>query len=195
MWCNRISTLCLAGVLALGLTPSVFAERSSEAAAAVQEDAAAPAAVQDPEQDAAARRCKIRVSSAQSSSRRKFSATEILDLDFTVKLARVTGEHLLRVDLSTPKGHPYQSLTVPFSTEASAAGALRSVAGFPRPLEVRATETTMYEGQAVPSVVVQLPVAGTPIVHSALYGKWTATAYLDDETEACGRSRRFRIRP
>ncbi len=194
MWHHRISTTPTIGLLAFGL--ALFAAGGTMAQEAAVEQ---PTAVQDPDQQAAARtakRCKIKISSAQSNGGRTFSATQILDLDLRVKLNRsVTGEHLLRLDLKTPKGHHYQTLTVAFSTEAASAGARRSVAGFPHPLEVRVTETAMHEGRPVFSVLAQLPVAGTPIVHSALYGRWTATAYLDDETEACGRPRRFFLEP
>ena len=124
----------------------------------------------------------------------------MLDLDLRVRLAStVSGEHLLRVEVNTPKGHLYQTLTVPFTTDRSPTKALRAVDGFPRPLAVQQTETVPEEGKAQgdkasQSVVARLPVAGTSIVHSSLYGKWTAEAYLDDETESCGRSRVFFIR-
>ncbi len=124
--------------------------------------------------------------------RRTFSATEILDLDFAIRL-RAEGDHLLRLELPTPTGHLYQTLTVPFSTATARAGARRAVAGFPRPLEVRPAEAAA--GGAWSSVDLQLPVAGTPIVHSSLYGRWTATAYLYDDVERCGRPRRFFIQP
>ena len=39
------------------------------------------------------------------------------------------------------------------------------------------------------------PVAGTSIVSSSLYGRWTARAYLGDEIEPCGRPRAFAINP
>lgn len=183
------------GLLALAVP--ALAERPSEANE-VEGDLVHSAQVEVQAQDKAAervnRRCRVRARSAQSSSRRTFSATQILDLDFRVKLLGVSGDHVLRVDLKTPKGHHYQTLTVPFSADASSAEAHRLLEGFPRPLEVQVTKMGRVEGRAVPRVDARLPVAGTPIVHSALYGRWTATAYLDDEIKACGR-RRFIVTP
>lgn len=161
--------------------------------------------VQAPTPGKAGARCQISVSSEQSGNRRTFSATEVLDLDLRVRLAStVHGEHLLRVEVDTPKGHLYQALTVPFTTDRAPAKAsgdrpqLRTVEGFPRPLPVQRTEPVLEEGKAQgdkasQSVVARLPVAGTSIVHSSLYGKWTAEAYLDGEVESCGSSRVFFI--
>ncbi len=202
---QRSALRIVAGLLIVGLASSTAAEGASEPVtegpvtegSAVQDVAAPKATVQAVNQDADARvkRCRVKVRSAQSTSRKTFSATQILDLDFRVKLRPETsGEHILRVDLRTPKGHHYQTLTVPFSTDASLAGTTRRVEGFPRPLEVQTADTAAVDGVRVPRVDVQLPVAGTAIVHSALYGRWTAIAYLDDETASCGR-RRFTITP
>ncbi len=122
----------------------------------------------------------------------RFQATRILDLDLEVRFAAgFAGDHVLHVKLVTPKGHHYQTLSVPVAT-AARAGALRRVEGFPRPLVVRVARPA--RGRSGETVVAQqLPVAGTSIVASALYGTWTAIAYLDDATEACGPSASFVI--
>ena len=39
-----------------------------------------------------------------------------------------------------------------------------------------------------------LPVAGTSITLSSLYGRWTVQAYLDGQPEPCGPATRFTIR-
>ena len=136
-------------------------------------------------------RCRIRVGQRP---RRVFSATEVLDLDLSVKI-RTEGEHVLRLELQTPSGHHYQTLTLPFSTDIARSGAKRAIVDFPRPLEIQSAEVSTSEGVAWSSVVARLPVAGTPIVHSSLYGRWTVRAYLDDNLESCGRTRRFVIQP
>ena len=41
----------------------------------------------------------------------------------------------------------------------------------------------------------RLPVAGTSIMTSGLYGRWKVVPHLDDGREACGRARSFVIRP
>ena len=141
-------------------------------------------------------RCRIQVSSAQSGARRSFSATEILDLDFRVLLGpEEAGDHLLQVKLHTPRGHVYQTLTIPFTTVASRAGGSRDVDGYPRPLRIQATQEVTADGASWQAVVTRLPVAGTSIVHSSLYGRWTAEAFIDDSSESCGRPRAFLLEP
>ena len=141
-------------------------------------------------------RCRIRLSSAQSGGRRSFSATEIIDLDFRVLLPpALAGEHLVHLDFHTPRGHLYQRLTVPVTADPARAGSLRPVDGYARPLAVRATEPVTVGGLPWGSVVAQLPVAGTAIVHGSLYGRWTATAFIDERDDSCGRPRAFFIEP
>ncbi len=131
--------------------------------------------------------------SAWDGTTASFQATRILDLDFEVRFADFSGDHVLHLKLQTPGGHHYQTLTAPVSA-AAGDGALRRVEGFPRPLQVRVTRP-VRGGSGDTSVVQQLPVAGTSIVASALYGTWTATAYLDDATAACGPAVNFVITP
>ncbi len=132
--------------------------------------------------------------SAWGSGDARFQATRILDLDLEVRFAAgFTGDHVLHVKFTTPKGHHYQTLTAPVAT-AVRAGAMRKVEGFPRPLAIRVARPARGRSGET-AVVQQLPVAGTSIVASALYGTWTATAYLDDATEACGPSASFIITP
>ncbi len=119
-----------------------------------------------------------------------FSATRILDLAFEVRLAPPEGDHLLRLRVRTPRGHLFQELTQPFSTEASRRSRQRAVDGFPRPLAVAAAAPAEGGGQAV---TVSWPVAGTPVVHSSLYGTWTVEPYLDASTEPCGPPAAFRL--
>ncbi|MCP3963315.1 MAG: S8 family serine peptidase [bacterium] len=120
------------------------------------------------------------------------SATDVLDLVFEIPLAQpAAGEHLLRLRLLTPHGHLYQELTQPFSSDPSRRGESRAVEGFPRPLRVAIAETAAAGEQ---TVAVSWPVAGTPVVHSSLYGAWTVEAYLDDQTSPCGPSADFQIR-
>ena len=101
---------------------------------------------------------------------------------------------MLRIELQTPSGHHYQTLTLPFSTDIARSGGKRAIVDFPRPLEIQSAEVSTSEGVAWSSVVAQLPVAGTPIVHSSLYGRWTVRTYLGDDLESCGRTR-FVIQP
>ncbi len=132
--------------------------------------------------------------SAWGSDEARFQATRILDLDLEVHFAAgFTGDHVLHVKLLTPRGHHYQTLSVPIATVARGAGE-RRVEGYPRPLAVRVTRP-VRGGSSETAVALRLPVAGTSIVASALYGTWTASAYLDNATEACGPSASFVLTP
>lgn len=184
MWHNPLRFL-LASVLLASLAA---AARAQTGAAAGDQPVAAPAK--------AKRLCDVEISSPESRGRGTFSATEILDLDLRVVLRKqLSGDHLLRVDVLTPNGHLYQTLTVPFTSEETPAKALRAVEGFPRPLAVQPAEKVVRGGKAARSVTARLPVGGTPIVHAGLYGKWSVRAFLDDDAEACGPTRGFRIGP
>jgi hypothetical protein len=100
--------------------------------------------------------------------RTRFSATRILELRFETRLSGPPKrEHTLRLRLNTPSGFLYQVLAVPV-------GAGRN-------------------GQR--RVEARLPVAGTSIMASGLYGRWTVVPQLDDSSEPCGPGRHFVIRP
>ncbi len=126
----------------------------------------------------------------------RFRATRILDLDIEVRFgADFSGDHVLHVKLLTPKGHHYQTLTAPVATGAARAGTQRRVEGYPRPLAVLFAQPAAGASTGETAVTQKLPVAGTAIVSNALYGEWTATASLDDETASCGATAGFFITP
>jgi hypothetical protein len=149
----------------------------------------------------------VAVSSAEAPRRRggTFSATQILDLQFGAVLkSRLQGEHLLSLKVYTPNGHLYQQLDVPFRggarrAEPAAAGGeaagprMRRVDGYPQPLveqelaPVRTASGRRYQ------VSARLPVAGTSIMTSSLYGKWKVVPHLDGNLKPCGPATRFSI--
>jgi hypothetical protein len=99
--------------------------------------------------------------------RYRFSATQILALDFETRLSeRRAHEHTVWLRLYTPSGFLYQVLAVPVAANRGH-----------RRVEAR------------------LPVAGTSIMASGLYGRWTVVPQLDDSSEPCGPRRHFVIRP
>ncbi len=105
-----------------------------------------------------------------------FSASSILDLKLETTLA-AKGEHQLEFKVYTPKGHLYQSLTAPMSASAPKDGR-------------REREGNKQIASAT------LPVAGTTIVTSSLYGEWKVEAFVDGEREtACAKPRSFVIEP
>jgi hypothetical protein len=144
-----------------------------------------------------------------------FSSRKTLDLVLRPRVRRdLPGEHLLRLKVFTPGGFLYQVITLPFvggalpdgrAQPTSGLGAaartadtpsLRRVDGFPRPLEVqRLAPVTAGDGtRGQYEINARLPVAGTSITQSSLYGRWSVQTYLDDQTRPCGPVTRFTIR-
>ena len=106
-----------------------------------------------------------------------FSASKVLDLELTVRLPRSIRAETVELNLFTPEGHLYQTLSVPVSP-ATDAGAGESRG----PGSYRTVSAT-------------LPVAGTTIVRSSLYGTWKVEAYLDRAQTPCGPALELAIRP
>ena len=132
-----------------------------------------------------------------------FSAAETLDVELRTEIRPVlTGDHVLRLRLYTPRGYLYQTFTVPFRFASADAGErglrrqeTRVVPGFPRPLPVQTLGDTGRGTTSLDEATARLPVAGTSISLGSLFGRWTAVPYLDDGTAPCGPSRIFEIAP
>ena len=90
---------------------------------------------------------------------------------------KLTGHHSLEFKIYTPKGNLYQSMTLQFDADA------------PIPEGARRRSRRFQDVNAV------LPVAGTSIVTSSMYGTWTVEAFLDGDERRCSRPRRFLIQP
>lgn len=98
--------------------------------------------------------------------RDRFSASRTLDLRFLLRMRNDGGDgHLVRFQVVTPKGHLYQEIQVA-----------------QRP-----------DGRRISRVSAQLPVAGTFISTSSLFGRWRVVPYLDDDAEPCGPGAAFTI--
>jgi hypothetical protein len=133
-----------------------------------------------------------------------FSSRETLDLLLRPRIRQdLPGEHLMQLKVFTPGGFLYQVITLPFvgaATDARgpspAAPPPRVVPGVPRPLEVqqlapvRGASATRSEYE----LSARLPVAGTSITMSSIYGTWSVQPYLDGGAEPCGPATRFTIR-
>lgn len=133
---------------------------------------------------------------AKTSARTQaFSATKILDLQLAALLrTRLQGDHTLEMKVYTPRGHLYQVLTVPFSAAAVSAARTRLVEGYPEPLREQPMTAVRHEGVRRYSVSTRLPVAGTAIMTSSLYGRWRVDAHLDGSLAACA-SKTFTLQP
>ena len=126
------------------------------------------------------RRVFVSSPEAEKTRRRqpKFSAAEIMDIQFkTLVSRRLTGQHSLEFKVYTPKGNLYQSMTFQFDADA------------PIPEDARRRTRRFQEVKAI------LPVAGTSIVTSSMYGIWRVEAFLDGANQRCSRPRKFVIDP
>lgn len=180
---------------------------------AAQVGAAAPRALPPPPRTS--RQCMVRVTASDRTVPPKdmtFSSRKTLDLLFRPRLMQnLQGEHLMQLKVTTPGGFLYQVLTVPFVGEAQPGGRERPgwvtnqataaadpppprvVPGFPRPLEVQRL-VPAGGGRSEYELRARLPVAGTSITLSSLYGTWSVQPYLDGAAEPCGPATRFTIR-
>ena len=133
-------------------------------------------------------RCsQIRVSSPEVTRNKKgkkrktarFSASQILDLELEVRLPakqfkeQHIGRHKVALKLYTPSGSLYQTLVLPFVVDTPGA-----------------TNEARYL-----SASTTFPVAGTSIVTSSLYGRWTILSYVDGDTKRCGKAERIKLNP
>jgi hypothetical protein len=99
--------------------------------------------------------------------RHSFRATRIVELELEARLPwRSKSERRLALHVYTPGGFLYQVLELPLDP---------------------ASRKRVYKAR--------LPVAGTSIMTSGLYGRWKVVPYADDAREPCGRGRSFVIRP
>lgn len=99
--------------------------------------------------------------------RQRFSATKTLDLQFRMRLRNKDEEpHVVTFRVLTPDGHLYQEIQ----------------------LLHRAVR-----GKRVATLSSPLPVAGTAIATSSLYGRWRVVPYLDGSARPCAAASAFTI--
>jgi len=144
-----------------------------------------------------------RVVSKQKGRKKKppVSAARTVDLELQVVVRPVLkGDHILRLSLYTPRGYLYQQMTLPFRFVSKAAAkaardekTLRTVPGFPRPLEVQMLTQPARRRPTANRVTARLPVAGTSISLGSLYGQWRVVPFIDDGTAPCGPAATFVI--
>jgi hypothetical protein len=137
----------------------------------------------------------LSVTSPQAAARQRssFSATRILDLRFTSEMRRrLTGDHVLDFRVYTPRGQLYQTLTTPF-TGSKRRPRDRRIDGHPR--AVREQPQSVTDGTRRYAVSATLPVGGTAIMSSSLYGRWRVETFLDGAPRPCGNSAHFEIQP
>jgi hypothetical protein len=134
------------------------------------------------------------VTSTIVASAPQFSATKILDLTFTVLLPpSVEGEHLVELRVFTPDAQLYRSVAMPVAR--GPASPVRAVDGYPHPLEQKALRQVSRGRSLFAAASTTLPVGGTDIVSSGLYGRWRVESYLDGGEERCAPASFFVLNP
>lgn len=129
-----------------------------------------------------------------------FSASEVLDLRLEVRLkGEIPPTALLGLELVSPNRHVYQRQFVPITTQVRSEAAAVRVDGYPFPLDVqrlsRGPATDSYQGAHFTGAQFTLPVAGSAITASGLYGRWRVNVTLDGEAMACKKLLGFTIVP
>ena len=136
----------------------------------------------------------ILVSGPTAGGAGRFSAAAVEDLTISV-LFRADVLHdrqLLALDLTTPKGFLYQTLTVPIAAPGSAP-AERAIEGYPRPVLELAPRATTVGAVPYQRVDVPFPVGGTMIVTGSLYGTWHVAPRLNGASKPCAPATAFTI--
>lgn len=149
--------------------------------------------------DAAAAGCVGLATSSEQKNGGKlvetFSGKEIADVDLWVlftpgSVQRFADDHTVEVRFFTPGGYLYQSIAIPFTSDAGEKKPKR-LDGYPHPMPVRRlVDVSTATGRQL-GVSVRLPVAGTSIVTNSLYGVWSAEAFVDGDPLRCSRAVTF----
>jgi hypothetical protein len=99
--------------------------------------------------------------------RERFSAAKTLDLQFRMRLRNADEDtHVVSFRILTPKGHLYQEIQFLHRAES---------------------------GRRAASISGRLPVAGTAIATSSLYGRWRVVPYFDGSPRPCAAASVFAI--
>ncbi|HEV7238227.1 MAG TPA: hypothetical protein VGQ36_03225 [Thermoanaerobaculia bacterium] len=127
-----------------------------------------------------------------------FSAAAVLDLKFAIVFSKKVAEqfsavHIVEFRVYTPQGHLYQSLSIPMTNDGRLSGERHHVPGYPDPMPVQVLQPIHRGGGHGMFAEVTLPVAGTSIVGSSLYGTWKAEAFVADEIAPCSQRASFTI--
>ena len=102
----------------------------------------------------------------------RFSAREILDMNFTIRLQPgKPAPSAMVLKVYTPNGHLYQETTFPVAAPGQPAHE-RAVAG----RHFATKEARVVTGRDRTVLAPPLPVAGTLISQSSLFGTWRVTA-------------------
>jgi hypothetical protein len=114
-------------------------------------------------------------------NRKAFRASRILDIRVrTVMPAGVVfgADDVVTFRFTTPKGNLYQTIEVPVASSVKQGERQRYRPGYPFPLEVQQPKSVTLNGLSAQSIEARLPVGGTAIMDSGLYGTWTVEGFV-----------------
>lgn len=125
----------------------------------------------------------------------KYSATATTDLKIHVIFPDAFKEdHVISLKFQTPAGHLYRQIDVPVTHEVGRQGTQTvRLPGYPYPVTVAVPEISRIAGQVAPSIEVRLPVGGTSIATSSLFGMWQVNGMIDGVEKRCFRPVSFGI--
>jgi len=119
-----------------------------------------------------------------------FSATKVLDIQFAIIFSKQVAKqfanaHNVEFRVYTPQGNLYQSISIPITNDPDRAGERHRIPGYPDLVPVQVLQSINHGNGKGMFATVTLPVAGTPIVSTSLYGEWKADAVVEDEATPC----------
>lgn len=124
-----------------------------------------------------------------------FSVSKTIDLVFRAVLAEpVSGDHVAEMRVFTPDGHLYRSLAVPYN-DGTREPRSRTLPGYARPVREKAPSRVSVAATKYPAVSGSLPVGGTDVVSSGLYGKWKVEVHIDGAEAPCTSATTFTLVP
>ncbi len=123
---------------------------------------------------------------SMSGHRPIFDVTQFLDLHFDILLdGGLIGDHIVALELQTPAGHLYQRIEIPMATEVEGGDRIRRLPGLPNPVPIQPAVRHQSNGLDRWMIGSDLPVAGTSIVNSSIYGRWSLQVFLDGQLLEC----------
>lgn len=127
------------------------------------------------------------------------SAVDTLDLDLVValpwKLAKEwKKEHTMEIDVLNPLGNLYQTIDFPFVVEKRGRRSSLFSPGQKEPVEAEFLTLSGQGQDKYLGVKARLPVAGSSIMQSSMYGTWSVVTRVDGAVISCrGASSTFEL--
>lgn len=118
------------------------------------------------------------------------SAVDTLDLDLVVvlpwKLAKDwRNEHTMEIDVLNPLGNLYQTIEFPFVVEKRGRRSSLFSPGQKEPVEAEFLTLSGQGQDKYLGVKARLPVAGSSIMQSSMYGTWSVVTRVDGGVVSC----------